>query len=64
VDESLVTTLPNESSTETTGWVPKAAPPVEVLLGGVVKARWVAAPAMLKVVLTAEAKAPSVAVRV
>jgi hypothetical protein len=64
-DVSPVTVLPKESSTETTGWVPKAVPPVAVLLGGVVKASWWAAPAlMVNVLLAAEISVPSVAVRV
>jgi hypothetical protein len=49
----VVTVLPAASYTVTTGWVPKAVPPVE-LDGLVVKASLVADPAvMLKLVLTA-----------
>ncbi len=39
-----VTTLPPESSTLTTGWVPRAAPELAVLEGWVVMTSWVAAP--------------------
>jgi len=44
VDESVVTTLPPESSTLTTGWVARAAPEFAVLEGWVVMTSWVAAP--------------------
>ena len=44
VDELVVTTLPPESSTLTTGWVARAAPLASVVLGSVVTASWVAAP--------------------
>ena len=44
VDESVVTTLPPESSTLTTGWVARAAPLASVLEGWVVMTSWVAAP--------------------
>ena len=44
-----VTTLPAESSTLTTGWVPRAAPEFAVLEGWVVMTSWVALPkAMVK----------------
>ncbi len=39
-----VTTLPPESSTLTTGWVPRAAPELRWLEGWVVMTSWVAAP--------------------
>ena len=42
-----VTTLPLESSTLTTGWVPRAAPGFAVLEGSVVMASWVAVPALM-----------------
>ena len=39
-----VTTLPPESSTLTTEWVPRAAPEFAVVEGSVVMTSWVAAP--------------------
>ena len=44
VDESVVTTLPPESSTLTTGWVARAAPLASVVEGSVAMTSWVAAP--------------------
>ncbi len=44
VDASAVDALPKTSSATTTGCVPKALPPLAVLLGPVVKTRWVAGP--------------------
>ena len=44
VDELVVTTLPPESSTWTTGWVARAAPLASVGLGSVVMTSWVADP--------------------
>ena len=44
VDESVVTTLPPESSTLTTGWVARAAPLASVALGWVVMTSLVADP--------------------
>ena len=44
VPELTETTLPPESSTLTTGWVPRAAPEFAVLEGSVVMTSWVAAP--------------------
>ena len=43
---ALVTTLPEESSTFTTGWVAKAAPLLAVELGAVVTTIFDAAPAL------------------
>ena len=45
VDESVVTTLPPESSTLTTGWVARAAPLASVLEGCVLITSLEAAPA-------------------
>ena len=63
---ALVTTLPEESSTFTTGWVAKAAPLLAVELGAVVTTIWVAAPAPLglKVELVAEVSPLKAAVKV
>jgi hypothetical protein len=59
-----VTVLPTASWTVTTGWVPKAVPPVE-LDGLVVKTSFVADPAlMVKLGLTVLVRAPAVAVKV
>ena len=44
VPELTDTTLPPESSTLTTGWVPRAAPLASVLEGWVVMTSWVADP--------------------
>ena len=44
VDASAVDALPKTSSAITIGWVPKALPPVAVLLGEVAKTKWVAGP--------------------
>jgi hypothetical protein len=46
--DEVVTTLPPESSTLTTGWALKATPLVE-LPGDVVNTNWVAAPKVLGV---------------
>ena len=59
----VVTRSPLESSTQTTGWVPKAVPPVEAP-GEVAKPSLVAAPATVKLALVACARSPSVALRV
>ena len=65
VDESVVTTLPPESSTLTTGWVARATPLASVVLGSVVMTRWVAAPVETVMVLdTAEVKPSPVKVKV
>ena len=65
VDESVVTTLPPESSTETLGWVARAAPLASVALGWVVTASWVAAPVETVMVLdTAVVSPPSENVKV
>ena len=62
VEVSVVTTLPSASSTVTTGWVPKADPPVAPA-GEVVTASWLAVPALMsKAVLSAGVRASSVAV--
>ena len=53
VDESVVTTLPPESSTLTTGWVARAAPLASVVLGWVVMTSWVAAPVDMVMVVEA-----------
>jgi hypothetical protein len=59
-----VTVLPPASVTATTGWEPKATPPVE-LEGSVVKDRLVAEPVvMVKVALTSLVRVPEVAVSV
>ena len=44
--DELVTTLPPESSTLTTGWALKATP-LAVLAGVVLNTSWVAAPALM-----------------
>ena len=60
-----VTTLPPESSTLTTGWVPRAAPEFAVVEGWVVMASWVAAPADTVMVFdTAVVSPPSENVKV
>ena len=46
-----VTTLPEESSTLTTGWVARAAPELAVLEGSVVMTSWVALPTVMVKVL-------------
>ena len=53
VEESLVTTLPLESSTLITGWVDRAAPEASVLEGAVVMTSLVAAPVARVMVLEA-----------
>ena len=65
IDEVLVVTvLPPASSTATRGWVGKAVPP-RPPVGSVVKPTWVAGPVvMLKGLVVAVARVPSVAVRV
>jgi hypothetical protein len=66
VTEALleVTVLPTASWTVTTGWVPKAVPPVE-LDGLVVKTSFAADPAlMVRFVLTALVSEVAVAVKV
>ena len=63
-DESVVTVFPKASCTVTTGWVPNAAPAVEVF-GDVEKANFAAAPGvMLNGLLVAAVSAPSAAVSV
>ena len=47
VPEFTETTLPPESSTLTTGWVPRAAPEFAVLEGSVVMTSWVADPTLM-----------------
>ena len=42
-----VTTLPAESSTLTTGWVPRTAPEFAVLEGWVLMTNWVAVPKVM-----------------
>ena len=65
VDESVVTTLPPESSTLTTGWVARAAPLASVVLGWVVTTSLVADPVdMVMFVEAADVKPPPVKVRV
>ena len=60
-----VTTLPPESSTLTTGWVPRAAPLFAVAEGSVVMTSWVAAPVdMVMFDEAAEVKPSPVKVRV
>ena len=60
----VVTVLPPASRTVTTGWVPKAIPPVEPE-GFVVKVRTAAGPVvMVKLVLTPEVSPLDVAVSV
>src|SRR5450631_571775 len=60
----VVTVLPPGSWTATTGWLAKGVPPVE-LEGLVVKASWVADPALtVKLVLTALVSPPEAAVSV
>ena len=56
VEVLVVTTLPEESSMVTTGWVGKATPPVE-LDGCVVKTSFDAAPATVKGELVTEVRA-------
>jgi hypothetical protein len=64
VELSVMTTLSEPSSTETTGWFPKAAPDAALLLGSVVKTSLVAVPALsVTGLLVAEVSTPSVAVR-
>jgi hypothetical protein len=61
---SVVTVFPPASKTATAGWEPNATPAIESL-GCVTKASRVAEPAvMVRLELTAEASAPSVAVSV
>ena len=65
VDELVVTTLPPESSTWTTGWVARAAPLASVVLGSVAMTSWVAAPVdIVMFVEMAELKPSPVKVRV
>ena len=59
MDESVVTTLPPESSTWTTGWVARAAPLASVVLGEVAMTSWVAAPVDTVMVLDAAEVKPS-----
>ncbi len=62
--ELVVTVLPPASCTSTTGWVPKAVPPVESE-GSVVKDRLVAALVVIvKGALTSLVRVPDVAVSV
>ena len=62
---TVVTTLPPESSTLTTGWVPRAAPLSSVDPGSVVMTSWVAAPVdMVMFDEAAEVKPSPVKVRV
>ena len=65
VDESVVTTLPPESSTWTTGWMPRAAPELAVVEGSVAMTSLVAAPVeMVMLVEAADVKPSPVKVRV
>ena len=65
VDESVVTTLPPESSTLTTGWVARAAPLLAVVLGSVVMTSLVADPVdTVMLVEAAEVKPSPLKVRV
>ena len=65
VPELTETTLPPESSTLTTGWVPRAAPLFAVDEGSVVMTSWVAAPVdMVMFDEAAEVKPSPVKVRV
>jgi hypothetical protein len=59
----LLTVRPPASATVTTGWTENATPPVPSE-GSVVTSRLVAAPKMLKPVLTAAVSPPAVAVSV
>ena len=59
VAESVVTTLPPESSTLTTGWVARAAPLASVVEGWVVMTSWVAAPVDTVMVSTSRRGEPS-----
>ena len=64
VDESVVTTLPPESSTLATGWTARAAPLFALEEGWVVMTTWVAAPAETVMVAEAAEVRPSAKVSV